>query len=303
MNLEEIQQAANENPELQQGLIKLVQDTDFGKEFLTNYAKVQVNEQIGTRIGELHGSYDKDIFESTGIEKNQGEKTYDYLKRSIADLKAANDSEALRVELENIKSEYEKVKQAGSGDEFLKNQLEAAKERNEQQAKALEEAQKAKADFENNVKVQMDIEKGMRNIKFKPGLPEYAKDRIENVKESIKSKARLVEGMVVYMDDNGKPIIDANFKNMTAEELLRKELGNDLIDNGEQRTGGDSKKEAGLIKDGEVIMIDVSGAKTRIEADKIMNDVFTAKGIMRGSEEHRKISHATYEKIKDLPLR
>ena len=43
---------------------------------------------IGTRIGELHGQYDKDIFGVTGIKKNDGEKSYDYTKRVLSHYKA-----------------------------------------------------------------------------------------------------------------------------------------------------------------------------------------------------------------------
>jgi len=303
MNLEEIQQAASENAELQQGLINLIQEAEYGKEFLTNYAKVQVNEQIGTRIGELHGQYDKDILEASGIEKNQGEKSYDYAKRVIADTKANNDSEALRVELENMKAQYEELKQDGNGSEFMKNQLEAYKQQAEKAEQDRESAIKEKGEFENNIKVQMEVDRGMNNIKLKTGLPDYARDRIENVKESIKSKARLVEGIVVYVDEDGKPLIDNNFKNITAEELLRKELGADLIDTGKKQEGGGSKSEGGIVKEGDVVSVDVSAAKTQMEAMEIVDQVLVAQGIAKSDDRYVQITNATYEKIKNLPMR
>jgi hypothetical protein len=41
------------------------------------------NTVIGTKIGALHGQYDSDILSITGVAKNSGEKSYDYLKRVL----------------------------------------------------------------------------------------------------------------------------------------------------------------------------------------------------------------------------
>ena len=49
---------------------------------ITTLSKNDEEQVIGSKIGEIHASYEKDVLGITGVEKNKGEKAYDYVKRS-----------------------------------------------------------------------------------------------------------------------------------------------------------------------------------------------------------------------------
>ncbi len=85
------------------------------------------NQVIGTRIGELHGQYDADILQASGVEKNQGEKSYDYAKRVIGSFKEdAGQVAGLNTQIQTLTAEKAALEQKiteGNGDEVLKQKL------------------------------------------------------------------------------------------------------------------------------------------------------------------------------------
>ncbi|MGL5981136.1 MAG: hypothetical protein ACRCZY_09730, partial [Phocaeicola sp.] len=69
-------------------------------EQLSAIATLSLNDEsavLGARIGEIHGRYEADIKEIVGVDKNQGEKAYDYMKRVLGDYKGkvSTSSEAI----------------------------------------------------------------------------------------------------------------------------------------------------------------------------------------------------------------
>ena len=54
--------------------------TDAQKAAITEISKNDEATVIGTKIGALHGQYDADILNVSGIAKAEGEKSYDYLQ-------------------------------------------------------------------------------------------------------------------------------------------------------------------------------------------------------------------------------
>ena len=90
------------------------------------------NTVIGTKIGALHGQYDNDILSITGVVKNSGEKSYDYLKRVLNANKADLETLAtVKQELTTAKAKVtnlEKKIAEGAQDETLKQQLKDTKQ-------------------------------------------------------------------------------------------------------------------------------------------------------------------------------
>ena len=110
MTLEEIKSALADKDILvgvtgmlkEQGLI--VRTSDEEKSFMENYEKnvlpskieAGVEEKIKSRVSEFATRIEQDVFESSGIPKNEGEKYYDYQKRIIGELKGKpSDSEQI----------------------------------------------------------------------------------------------------------------------------------------------------------------------------------------------------------------
>ena len=83
----------------QNGLLASLSDEQLNA--IATMSQNDENTVIGTKIGALHGQYDTDILSITGINKNQGEKSYDYLKRVLGDYKTQLTSTATRSAMMN----------------------------------------------------------------------------------------------------------------------------------------------------------------------------------------------------------
>lgn len=107
-----------------QGLAGL---TDEQVRAIEELSRNDENTVIGTRIGELHGQYDQDVLGVTGIQKKQGEKSYDYVKRVLGEFKQkAAGTDALNTQIDDLKrqvEEYKKTIADGQGNETLARQL------------------------------------------------------------------------------------------------------------------------------------------------------------------------------------
>lgn len=96
----------------------ILRTADEEKAFLTNYEKTvvpeRVNAQIGEKVKAVHDQYDEDIFKLTGKKKQPNQKTYDFLKEQIEEIKKAqgkgDDDHVLKDKLEKLEAELEKRK-------------------------------------------------------------------------------------------------------------------------------------------------------------------------------------------------
>ena len=62
--------------------------TDEQKSAIVEMSRNDEQTVIGQKTGELYGGLDADILAASGIAKNGTEKTYDYAKRVIGEIKA-----------------------------------------------------------------------------------------------------------------------------------------------------------------------------------------------------------------------
>ena len=87
------------------------------------------NTVIGARIGELHGQYDADVLNVSGVTKKSGEKSYDYVKRVLSDYKTKLEaSKNLQSQLDAANAQIDELKSKGP-DETIKQELKDAKTR------------------------------------------------------------------------------------------------------------------------------------------------------------------------------
>lgn len=66
--------------------------TDNQLNAIAEMSRNDENTVIGTKIGALHGQYDTDILNITGIKKKDSEKSYDYAKRVLGEYKTKAES-------------------------------------------------------------------------------------------------------------------------------------------------------------------------------------------------------------------
>ena len=260
------------------------------------------NTVIGTRIGELHGQYDNDVLSVTGIAKNQGEKSYDYVKRVLGEYKQkAAGTEALNTQIIELKTQiegYKKTIEAGKGNEAIAQQLrDAQKQLADTQAlfEAKNKEWQGKYDTLNTQYQQSLIDaefgKALQGMKFKSIYPESVqKTLIESAKRTVLASAKPDwveengERKLVFRDAAGN--IMTNQENrlnpFTPGELLQREL-KDVLDTGRRQTGTGTQGQQG--GQGGNTSVDLTGVTNQVDADNVISKHLMALGYTRGSKE------------------
>lgn len=295
-------------------------------EQLTAIATMSQNDEntvIGTRIGALHGQYDTDILGITGITKNQGEKSYDYLKRVLNDYKTQFTSVAtIQTQLANANTQIETLKQKlaeGSGDETLKQQLKDAKklaaDLQQQLTQSATDLANQKESYEKQIKsiyVDNAFSEAISGLKFKQGIT----DGIKTVLLNAAKAEVLAKGTPDFIENNGTKVLvyrDAagnvlnnpanNLNPFTTQELLMQTSIKDVIDTGKQQQGGGTT----TIQRHEtsVTVLDLTGIKTQVDADKAIENYLLSNGLTRDSAEFatQSMQLRTENKVNELPIR
>lgn len=278
--------------------------TGLSDEQLTAIATMSKNDEntvVGNRIGELHSRYDADILSLTGEAKKEGEKTYDYMKRSFGIVKAAAaKAETYEKEVKQLKADkadLEKKLADGSADETLKQKLKDTEHRLSQLQTQYEtdktKFEADKKDYENKIKsihVDHAFAQAIAGLKFKDGVDENVKKvLIENAKQQVLAKGTPdfvdVNGVstLIFRDSNGMPLNNPanSLAPYTVTEMLQ---GVDALKAilGTSKAGGGT----GPIPPSPTVGPDISGAKNQVEADDIIADyLIKQKGLTRYSAE------------------
>lgn len=299
--------------------------TDAQRQAIATMSQNDENTVIGTRIGELHGQYDQDVLGITGIAKNAGEKSYDYVKRVLNSYKTKVDShKAIKAELETAKAQVTELQaklEKNAGDETLKQQLKDAKAQVTQlqstlQAKETEFTTK-KAELEaeaRNIHVDYAFQAAVSGLKFKDGITEPVQ-RV--LLQSAKAEV-LAKGTPDFVDDGngGKKLVlrDANgiiinnpknnLNPYTMQELVMETSLKDVIDVGRQQPGGGTIPPTGGAGSAGGTL-DMSGIKTQLEADKAISAHLLANGLTRDSKEfaEQSMQLRNENNVAQLPIR
>lgn len=299
--------------------------TDVQLNAIAEMSRNDENTVIGTKIGALHGQYDADILGVTGIAKNSGEKSYDYAKRVLTEYKTKLEgTKDLQTKLDaaNVKvTELQDKLAKGAGDETLKQQLKDAKAQVTQlqtqlQAKETEFNTK-KAELEKAIKdthVDYAFQAATAGLKFKGGITEAIQKTLLNA-----AKAEvLAKGTPDFVDDGqgGKKLVirgaDGNILNnpknnlnpYTLKELVMETALKDVLDTGRQQAGGGTIPPGGGAG-GSHGTLDLTGIKTQIEADRLIESHLLANGLTRDSEEFasQSMQLRNENNVASLPIR
>lgn len=299
--------------------------TDDQLNAIAEMSRNDENTVIGTKIGALHGQYDADILGITGIKKKDGEKSYDYAKRVLGEYKTKAESTktiqtqltAAQAQVAELQSKLEK----GAGDETLKQQLKDAKAQVTQLQTQLQtketEFNTKKAEFDKTIKdthVDYAFQAATAGLKFKSGITEPIQKTLLNA-----AKAEvLAKGTPDFIEDGqgGKKLVirgaDGNILNnpknnlnpYTMQELVMETSLKDVIDKGRQQIGGGTGG-FGSGSGGTGGILDLSGIKSQVEADKAIEAHLLANGLTRDSQEFadQSIQLRTENNVASLPIR
>lgn len=299
--------------------------TDAQKAAITEISKNDEATVIGTKIGALHGQYDADILNVSGIAKAEGEKSYDYLKRVLGDYKTKLDgTKTLSAQLEaqkNKVTELEAKLAAGGSDEALKQQLKDARHQVTQLQTQLTaktgELDRAKKDYEQKEK---DLQVGFAFTNATAGI-KFKADVSEPVKKILLAAAKdeiLAKGTPDFIDDGngGKKLVlrDAagntlnnpknNLNPYTIEELVMETSLKDVIDTGRQQSGGGTVPPV-KPNGGGGTTLDLSGVKTQLEADTQIEKYLLSTGLTRDNAEfgNKVLEIRNENNVSELPIR
>lgn len=293
-------------------------------EAIAEMSRNDENSVIGNKLGEVHGQYDTDILSITGVTKNSGEKSYDYLKRVLNANKASLESlNTTKQELESAKkkiADLEKKIQDGSQDETLKQQLKDAQQQVTQLQNQLTTKQtefdNQKKELENKLnstKVDYAFEAATAGLKFKAGITDgikktlFSAAKAEVLQRGTPEFQQNADGSqkLIFRNDKGEVLNNPknNLNPYTFQELILETSIKDVIDFGKQQSGGGT----GPIRttsSGQTVL-DLTGIKTQLEADKAIENYLLGTGITRDSAEFstRSMEIRNENKVSELPLR
>ena len=299
--------------------------TDEQKNAIVEMSKNDETTVIGQKTGEIYGGLDADILAASGIAKNGAEKTYDYAKRVIGEIKGqAGNAAELQTkvsELEKEKTRLEGIIAKGGGDAETKRQLDQAKADLANVTKEYTDL-KTKYDTAENehakvlfgMKIDGEFAKATAGLKFKADLPASVTSVLTD-QAIAKVKAKNPEyiddgqgGKVLAFNENGAVMRNPenNLRPYTAAELVAKELSTmGVLETGRKQTGAGS--QGGQGGNGSGGTVDLSGARTQDEAHEIIAKQLMAAGKVNGSKEFNDAMQQAWKDNRDvlkaLPIR
>lgn len=274
---------------------------------ITTLSQNDENTVIGAKIGDIYRQMDTTIATATGVQRNGDEKTYNYLERAAKALKdQAGSVETLNKQVGDLtkeKARLEKVIAEGGADAESKRQLTQAtadlkavqKQYNDLKADHDKAVQTHQTEL-FGVRIENELSIATAGVKFKAELPKSATDvLLQQATAKIKAlnPEYIDDGkggkMLAFKDETGA--IMRNPENQlnpyTAAELVNKELkGMGVIDEGRKAAGAGTGGNGGNGGNGGGgSTVDISGAKTRLEANNMATQALLANGLTIGSAE------------------
>lgn len=284
------------------------------------------NTVIGAKIGALHGQYDSDILNITGIAKNSGEKSYDYLKRILNANKADLETLATtKQELATAKAKVtnlEKKIAEGAQDETLKQQLKDAKQQVTQLQNQLttkqQEFDTEKQKLQNQLQsthVDYAFAAATSGLKFKTGITESIQKTLLNAAKAEVLQRGTPEFQqnadgtqkLVFRGADGNVLNNPknNLNPYTFEELIMETSIKDVVDTGRKQSGGGTGPLGGGGGGEGGSVLDLSGMRTQLEADKAIETYLLSNGITRDSAEfaEQSMQLRNENNVANLPIR
>jgi hypothetical protein len=278
----------------------IIRTKDEETGFLDRYKTDVIEKEIPKKVADIHNQYDKDVKELFGLDRNQNEKSYDYMKRAAS----AKLSE-LQTYADKVKGLEEQIKK-GDPTGAIAKKLEEAEAQYKNQ---LEAKDKELGDLRNKMSTtekRSAVDTVYAGIKsaFKKDLPALFARTEKAILDEIYGRAGWSDvggkQVLVLMNPDGTVAKDGSFNPITVESYLRGELKEVIEEKKAQGGAGSSgapdpnagKKSDEITKDN---FIKPETVKTR---DDLMTYMLSV-GLKRGQNNFNEI-WSTFSK--DLPL-
>ena len=277
-------------------------------EQLTAITTLSVNDEnsvIAKKTGEIYGGLDADILAVSGIAKNGTEKTFDYAKRVLTEFKTkVEGANGLQSQIDSLTKEKARLEKAiadGATDAETAKALKQAKadlqsvttQYNDLKTK-YDQAEQTHTNEVFGIRVETALQTATAGLKFKAGLPESAtKVLLDQAIAKIKgmNPEFIDDGkggkMLAFKDENGAIMRNPNnqLNPYTPGDLLIRELETmGILNKGRKAAGGGTGAPSGGGAGGN-ITVDISGAKTRVEAYDAITATLEQQGLKVGTAE------------------
>ena len=269
----------------QEGLSGL---TDEQKTALVGLSERDEEASFNKRFGETLGQMDTVIASEGAIQRNEGEKTSEYMARVIRTLKTSADegagykttNESLTDEIESLKAKIA----SGAGNEELKKDLEKYKGELASAKKVNGELQesltKKEAEYKGKLegyRMESEIGTAMSGVALKKELPEATKQALLTLaKQNVMASKHVFDetaGVFIFQNEDGTPMKDKSLNNLTVADMLRSQLETmGVLETQRQQQGG--KENPPVL----TTNVDLSTARTKVEADEIITKQLMAQG-------------------------
>lgn len=305
ITIEQILEAVKNDNGLAVKILENVPQLPGGAEYLKKANDVYFQENIGTKVSEIYNNIDEDVFTITGKRKKAEQKTYDFVKEIIGDLKkeAENNgsgTEEVKTLKDKIKTLEEQVKNGESSAHWKQSYEDVI-----QQLKTQKEDYEGKMlNMQNDIlkgRVLADVKGAMSLLKFNSQLPESViKAMVSQHEEQLIKNAQIIDNNLVYFDEQGKPLRDLSFNNATASFLLKERL-KDILEV-EGSSGGEAPKGKGeVIKTGTgdnataKLVLDKSAFSSKVKFYELAEKTLLEQGISRGTKEFTSMIDEAYK--------
>lgn len=296
---------------------------------IVSMSKIDEDTVIGNKVADIYNRLDADIEKASGLKKNTSEKTYEFAQRALKEVKEAGSSEiqSQLATLQTEKAELEKKIKNGDLDGAAKKKLEELeskltdkegelkqwKQKHKDDIGAKEKELEAAMNEAMGVRVDYQFQAALSGLKLKDDatIPRDVKEAyIHTAKQAILSelKPEFIDdgnGGKVMVFKKGEEIQrnrDNGLQPVTAADLLSQRLA-PIIDTGRQATGAGTK--AGAPAAGHANgTLQLSGARTQVEAVEQISQHLLSQGIAKGTVEfHEKLSEiSTENNVPALPF-
>ena len=278
MEIEKINEALQENTELQGQLLESLIKSDAGQQLLNNHAELYAKTKINEKTREYYGAIDE-MLSSYGLqagEKGPGKlKTMDALKASLdaltAQQQASTEAKAEEEkQAQSYRKKYEELQAlAGNEKQELVDKLQALQS----------EMQNAKQGWV----VNSQLESATSSLEYNPNFPALLIDSAKKmaVKE-LQDGAKFEDGKVTYHKPDGTPYLNAMYEPMTASEILKDKLKEVLMVN---TPGGGANPNPAQKQEGNNsnISIPVTTVNSRVEFEKVVQDYAKSLGVTQAT--------------------
>lgn len=317
---EQIIEAITKKPELINGILPTVTNSEVGKTLIENKANLIYQDKIGEEVKRIHQQYDDDIFSTLGERPGTGEdgqkqKTYDYAKKlytELKELRGQKDSLSKDAKVVELQTKIDQLTKDGGGSHIqsIFDQAKATWETEKQTyLKQINDSKSENETFQKKTEIQNAISR----LKFNPDTPESIKKMvISNVENQLVNSSKLENGKLVFLDTEGKPVLDPT--TYTPKDAFGMVSSMDAIKDislKENKGGGGATTEIhGSIqttkvegKDAKKLILPEGSFKTKIEFQSVAEKALIDSGITRRDPQWDTLKTEAYKeyKVSELP--